>query len=89
MIVSVSQHDRQHTLDERVYVCVLDIWLFIQVDLEKDRVTVGFKGAEVVLFVWVVGVTEVVIDGDSLDDARNCFGAQGRQRPPSLRRYRL
>ena len=46
------------------------------IDLEKDRLAVGFERAEVVFFVRVVGVAEIVIDGDGLDDARDSFGTE-------------
>ncbi len=46
------------------------------IDLEKDRVAVGFERTKIVFFVWVVGVAKVVIDFDSLDDARDGFGAE-------------
>ena len=46
------------------------------IDLEKDRVAIGFERAKVVFFVWIVGVAKVVIDFDGLDDARDCFGAE-------------
>jgi hypothetical protein len=42
--------------------------LIVVVDLEKDHVAVSFERAKVVLFMWVVGVTKVVEDGDGLDD---------------------
>ena len=46
------------------------------IDLEKDRVAVGFERAKVMFFVWIVGVAKVVVDFDGLDDARDCFGAE-------------
>ena len=46
------------------------------IDLEKDRVAVDLERAKVMLFVWIVGVAKVVIDFDSLDDARDCFGTE-------------
>ena len=46
------------------------------IDLEKDRVAIGFERAKVMFFVWIVGVAKVVVDFDGLDDARDCFGAK-------------
>jgi hypothetical protein len=39
------------------------------IDLEKDRLTFGLERPKIMLFVWVIGVAEVVIHRDSLDDA--------------------
>ena len=39
------------------------------VDFEKDPLTVGLERSKVVLFVGVVGMTEVVEHRDGLDDA--------------------
>jgi hypothetical protein len=47
------------------------------IDLEKYLVAIGFERAEIVLFVWVVGVAEIVVNGNCFDDAGHCFGAQG------------
>ena len=52
--------------------------LIVVVDLKEYHMAVGFECAEVMLFVWIVGVAEIVIDGDGLDDARNGFGTEGR-----------
>jgi hypothetical protein len=38
------------------------------IDLEKDHPAVDFKRAKIVLFVRVVGATEIVVDRDGLDD---------------------
>jgi hypothetical protein len=38
------------------------------IDLEKDRDAIDVERSEVVLFVWVVGLAEVVEDRDGLDD---------------------
>jgi hypothetical protein len=53
------------------------------IDFEKDRVPVGFEGAKVVLFVWVVVVTKVIIDGDGLDDP--CDPSSPRAATPVVR----
>jgi hypothetical protein len=46
------------------------------IDLEKDRSPLGFEGAKVVFFVWIVGVTEVIVDGYRLNDAFDCLLAE-------------
>ncbi len=75
--VFFCQHDRQHPVDERLSVCVLDIWLFIQIDLEKDRLAIDLKRPKVVFLVWVIGVAETVVDGDRFDDASDSISAEG------------
>jgi hypothetical protein len=42
------QHDRQHSRDDELSIWVLDIWLVIQIDLEKDHLAVNFECAEIV-----------------------------------------
>jgi hypothetical protein len=72
--VFVGQHDGDDALS--------DVWVgrigrmhgqrgIEVVDLEKDRVAVGFERAKVMFFVWVVGVAKVVVHFDCLDDARD------------------
>jgi hypothetical protein len=56
---------------------VQDSRLIEIIDLEKYFVAIGFERAEIVLFVWVVGVAEIVVNGDCFDDTRHGFGAQG------------
>lgn len=46
------------------------------IDLEKDRSPLGFEGAKVVFFVWIVGVTEAIEDGYRLNDAFDCLLAE-------------
>ena len=46
------------------------------IDLEKDRVALGFERAKIMFFMWIVGVAKVVVDFDRLDDARHCFRAK-------------
>ena len=46
------------------------------IDLEKDRLTFGLERPKIMLFVWVVGVTKIVIDRDGLDDALDSLLAQ-------------
>ena len=46
------------------------------IDLEKDRVALGFERAKVMFCVWVAGVAKVVVDFDRLDDARDDFGSE-------------
>jgi hypothetical protein len=55
---------------------VQDSRLIEIIDLEKYRVAAGFKRAKVMFFVRVVGVAEIVVDRDSLDDARHGFGSE-------------
>ena len=45
------------------------------IDLEKDRVAIGFERAKVMFFVWIVGVAKIVIDFDGLDDASDSLGS--------------
>ena len=47
------------------------------IDLEKDRVAIGYERAKVMFFVWIVGMAKVVIDFDCLDDASDSLGAEG------------
>ena len=48
------------------------------IDLEKDRLAIDLKRPKVVLLIWVIGVTEIVVDSDRLNDATDGFGAEGR-----------
>src|SRR5262245_49137661 len=43
--------------------------LVVVVDLEKDPVAISIERAEVVFFVGIVGVAEIVVYGNRLDDA--------------------
>ncbi len=52
--------------------------LVVVVDLEIDHMAISFERAEIVLLVGIIGVAEVVVDGDCLDDARNGFRAKRR-----------
>ena len=47
------------------------------VDLEKDRFAFDFERPEVVFFVRVVGVAEVIEHGDRLDNPVDSFLAEG------------
>ena len=47
------------------------------VDLEKDRFAFDFERPEVVFFVRVIGVTEVIERGDRLDNSVGSFLAEG------------
>ena len=38
---------------------------------------VSREGTEVMLFIWIVGVTEIVIEGDGLNDTRDRFDTKG------------
>src|SRR5271166_1864639 len=77
--VFLGQHDGDHSLG--------DVWVgriggmrgqrgVEIIDLEKDRVAIGYERAKVMFSMWIVGVAKVVIDFDGLDDARDCFGSQ-------------
>jgi hypothetical protein len=44
------------------------------IDLEKDRVAIGFKRAKVMLFVPVVGMAKAVVYFDGADDTGYRFG---------------
>ena len=47
------------------------------IDLEKDRFSLGLERPEVMFSVRVVGVTEVIIDGDCFDDPVERISAKG------------
>ena len=49
----------------------------VKVDLEKDLFAFGFEHPEIVFFVRVVGVAEVVERGDRLDNPVDSFLAEG------------
>jgi hypothetical protein len=53
------------------------------VDLEKDRMTVGFKRAKVVFLMRVVGMAKVVKDFDCPDNAGDGLCTRGRRCPRS------
>ena len=48
------------------------------IDLEENPFTFGFEDPEVVLLMRVVGMAEIVIDGDRFDDAAHRFNAERR-----------
>jgi hypothetical protein len=48
----------------------------IEIIVEEQLVPFNFEHAEVMFLVWVIGVAEIVVDRDSLDDASDCFGAE-------------
>ena len=50
--------------------------LVVIIDLEKDRLSVGFERPKIMLFVWVIGVTKIVIHRDGFDDALNSLLAK-------------
>jgi hypothetical protein len=39
------------------------------IDLEKDRLSVGFERPKIMFFVWVIGVAKIAIHRDGFDDA--------------------
>ena len=76
-LIFLGQHDRDHSLG--------DGWVgriggmrgqrgVEIIDLEKDRVAIGFERSKVMFFVWIVGVAKIVIDFDCLDDASDSLG---------------
>jgi hypothetical protein len=50
--------------------------LVVIIDLEKDRLSVGLERPKIMLFVWVIGVTKIVIHRDGFDDALNSLLAK-------------
>jgi hypothetical protein len=78
-LVFLGQHDRDYPLGDRgigwirrvIPKCLVEV-----VDLEKYRVTVGIECTEVVFFVRVVGVAEIVVHSDGLDDPFDGFLAE-------------
>lgn len=74
--VLLSQHDRDHTLGDRGIGWIRRVirqGLVEIIDLEKYPVTVGIERTEVVFFVRVVGVAEIIVYGDRFDDALDGF----------------
>ena len=68
-LVLFRQHDSNHALGDRRIGWVgrvLAKRLIVVVDLEKYRVAVGVAHTEIMLFVRIVRLAEVVIDGDRL-----------------------
>jgi hypothetical protein len=73
----LRQHDRDDALG--------DVWVgriggmhgqrgIEIIDLEKDRVSIGFERAKVMLFVRVVGMAKAVVYFDGADDTGYRFG---------------
>ncbi len=77
--VLLGQHDRDHALGHRgvgwvggvVGQCPIVI-----IDFEHDCLAFGIERTEVVFFMRVVGLAEVVKYGDRLDDPVDCFWAE-------------
>ena len=79
--VLFSQHDGDVALGDRRISWVGRVSsesLVKIIDLEKDRLAIDLKRPKVVLLIWVIGVTEIVVDSDRLNDATDGFGAEGR-----------
>ena len=78
-LVFLCQHDRDHALGDGLVCC---IWRMVRealieiIDLEKDHLPIGFERTEVVLFIRIVGVTEIVIHSDRFDDTFDSFCAE-------------
>ena len=47
------------------------------IDFEKYQLAVGFERAEIVFFIWVVGMAKIVVHRDGLDDPGDSIGAEG------------
>ena len=79
-LVLFCKHDRYYAFcDSRVGSIgrVAGERLIVVVNFEKDCVAVSREGTEVMLFIWIVGVTEIVIEGDGLNDTRDRFDTKG------------
>ena len=78
--VLFGQHDGDDALGDRGIGRVGRVIreAFVEViNLEKEFVPVDFEYAEIVLFVWVIGVAEIIVHGDGFNDASDGFGAEG------------
>ena len=47
------------------------------VDFEKYRLAIDLKRPKIVFFVRVIGVAEIIVQGDGFNDASDGFGAEG------------
>ena len=75
-----SQHDGDYTLGDRRISWVRRVRnerLIEIIDLEKDRLAIDLERPKVVFFIWIVGVTEIVVQGDGLDNAGDGFSSEG------------
>ena len=79
-----GKHDRDDPF-RNARVCrvgrVMGEGVVVVVDLEEDRLTLRLKDPEVMLFVRIVGTTEIVIDRDRLDDPFHRVRVQEPQLP--------
>ncbi len=48
------------------------------IDFKKDCLSVGFERAKIVFAIWVVGLAEIVVDRDGLDDSGDRLRADVR-----------
>src|ERR1017187_1313064 len=66
-LILVGQHDRDdsfgHRRVGRIRGMISEASIVV-VDLEKDRFPFGFERSEVVFFVWIVSVAEIVVHSD-------------------------
>ena len=78
--VLVGQHDRDNSLGHRRVGWIggmMGEGPIKIVDLEKDRFAFDFERPEIVFFVRVIGVAEVIEHGDRLDNSVDSFLAEG------------
>src|SRR5690242_14674887 len=78
--VLFGEHDSNDTLGNVGIGCVLGVSRqrrIAIIDFEIDGMTIGFESSEVVLFVRIISMTEIIVHGDSLNDSSDGFGAEG------------
>jgi hypothetical protein len=80
-VVSIffGEHDRNHTLGHHGIGRIAGAagqGRVVIIDLEKDRVTVDFERAEIVLFMRIVLMAEIIVHRDGLKDSRYRFVAK-------------
>src|SRR5437762_493711 len=77
--VLFGEHDGDHALSDRGIGWVEGVrgeFFVIIIDHEKDRLAIDLERSEVMFLVGVIGVAEIVIDSDGLDDTGHGFGAE-------------
>ena len=78
--VFFGQHDGDDALGDRWIGRVRRVsgqGLVVIIDLEKDHGAIGFKRAEIVFAIRIVGVAKIVVDRDGLNNSGDSFGAKG------------
>jgi hypothetical protein len=72
-LVLFRQHDGNHALSNgrvaRIGRLMAECFVVV-LDLEKYHRSIDFERAKVMLFIGIIGLAEIVIDGDRLDDSR-------------------